>query len=163
MKVRPVAGACPHCSVERVWDIQFPCGACVRIQLAKDRVAREEAHAAKLAHRMQLRDARIVRAKRIPRTQAETDWRMAVGRITHTAIKCGLLPEPLDCRCVDCGRQADCYDHRDYSRPLDVEPVCIACNGHRHRGLMPASKTTADFRQGSERYGFERAPQQQAA
>lgn len=30
--------------------------------------------------------------------------------------------------CVDCGKPAQCYDHRDYSKPLDVEPVCTSCN-----------------------------------
>lgn len=28
--------------------------------------------------------------------------------------------------CVDCGKPAQCYGHRDYSKPLDVEPVCKA-------------------------------------
>lgn len=36
---------------------------------------------------------------------------------------------PLDGQlCADCARPAQCYDHRDYSRPLDVEPVCFSCN-----------------------------------
>jgi len=30
--------------------------------------------------------------------------------------------------CVDCGRPAKCYDHRDYAKPLDVSPVCVRCN-----------------------------------
>lgn len=30
--------------------------------------------------------------------------------------------------CVDCGKRATCYDHRDYARPLDVDPVCDSCN-----------------------------------
>ena len=33
--------------------------------------------------------------------------------------------------CVDCGRLAEMYDHRYYSRPLDVEPVCRGCNRRR--------------------------------
>lgn len=37
--------------------------------------------------------------------------------------------------CVDCGRPAKVYDHRDYSRPLDVEPVCKGCNKKRGPGL----------------------------
>jgi uncharacterized OB-fold protein len=42
--------------------------------------------------------------------------------------KCGRLAHPSTQECVDCGRTAECYDHRDYGRPLDVEPVCRACN-----------------------------------
>ena len=30
--------------------------------------------------------------------------------------------------CVDCGNGADVYDHRDYSRPLQVAAVCHSCN-----------------------------------
>lgn len=44
------------------------------------------------------------------------------------AIKAGALPSPRGMACTDCGGVADRYDHRDYSRPLDVAPVCIRCN-----------------------------------
>lgn len=45
------------------------------------------------------------------------------------AIKKGDLPK-LDgtIACVDCGKPACDYDHRDYSKPLQVEPVCRSCN-----------------------------------
>lgn len=33
--------------------------------------------------------------------------------------------------CVDCGRRALVYEHRDYARPLDVDPVCDPCNRRR--------------------------------
>lgn len=33
--------------------------------------------------------------------------------------------------CVDCGRAAKEYDHRDYTKPLDVVPVCGSCNAKR--------------------------------
>ena len=33
--------------------------------------------------------------------------------------------------CVDCGKPAAHYDHRDYKRPLEVEPVCRSCNRKR--------------------------------
>lgn len=46
-------------------------------------------------------------------------------------IRQGLLPKAKDCFCVDCGDPAFDYDHRDYNRPLDVQPVCRACNGRR--------------------------------
>ncbi len=34
-------------------------------------------------------------------------------------------------RCVDCGKKAGHYDHRDYNQPLDVQPVCESCNCRR--------------------------------
>lgn len=38
-------------------------------------------------------------------------------------------------KCVDCGRPADRWDHRDYRKPLEVEPVCRSCNWYRARAL----------------------------
>ena len=56
----------------------------------------------------------------------------AVGK----AVKAGMLPR-LDgsIPCVDCGTPAANYDHRDYLKPLDVQPVCRSCNCRRGRGL----------------------------
>ena len=43
---------------------------------------------------------------------------------------------PSQTPCIDCGATATCYDHRDYSKPWAVEPVCDRCN--KLRG--PATK-----------------------
>lgn len=43
----------------------------------------------------------------------------------------GALPDPKTMPCADCGGAAIEYDHRDYNRPLDVEPVCRRCNLRR--------------------------------
>ena len=29
---------------------------------------------------------------------------------------------------MDCGAPARHYDHRDYNKPLEIEPVCVRCN-----------------------------------
>lgn len=44
------------------------------------------------------------------------------------AIRDGDLPSASACQCVDCGAQAHDYDHRDYARPLAVDPTCRRCN-----------------------------------
>lgn len=44
------------------------------------------------------------------------------------AIARGDLRPPTDFACDDCGRPAEMYDHRDYSKPLEVRPVCRGCN-----------------------------------
>lgn len=58
--------------------------------------------------------------------------RKAVQSFAHNvvgkAIRLGLLKKPSDFQCADCGKPAECYDHRDYSKPLDVQPVCCSCN-----------------------------------
>jgi hypothetical protein len=60
-------------------------------------------------------------------------------RAVTAAVRSGALPQ-LDgsVECVDCGRPAKCYEHRDYSRPLDVEPVCVSCNKNRGTAKWPA-------------------------
>lgn len=47
------------------------------------------------------------------------------------AIAAGRIPPISGQSCVDCGAKAMIYDHRDYSRPLDVVPVCVRCNALR--------------------------------
>ena len=62
----------------------------------------------------------------------------AVGSRAHGLVakarKEGLLPH-LDgsIACADCGKPAAVYDHRDYSKPMNVDPVCRSCN--RKRGM----------------------------
>lgn len=61
------------------------------------------------------------------------------------AIRHGDLPR-LDgsVGCVDCGNPAAEYDHRDYKKPMDVEPVCRACNQARGPGLHRDPTETAE-------------------
>jgi hypothetical protein len=47
------------------------------------------------------------------------------------AKKDGQLKPATDFDCVDCGNPAIEYDHRDYSKPLQVDPVCRGCNVRR--------------------------------
>ncbi len=53
------------------------------------------------------------------------------------AIRRGELKSLWDGKtaCVDCGKPAIYYDHRDYGEPLDVEPVCASCNSNRGPAL----------------------------
>lgn len=52
-------------------------------------------------------------------------------RAVKSAIKHGRLAPPTDFACVDCGKPATAYEHRDYNKPLEVEPVCRPCNARR--------------------------------
>lgn len=51
--------------------------------------------------------------------------------LVSRAIRDGVLVHPSKLHCVDCGKQACEYDHRDYNKPLQVEPVCRSCNLNR--------------------------------
>lgn len=57
--------------------------------------------------------------------------RERAGGIVSSAVKNGALPRVKTLKCVDCGEPAQCYDHRDYSKPLDVVPTCYGCNAKR--------------------------------
>lgn len=47
------------------------------------------------------------------------------------AIQTGMLRSAVGQQCVDCGVAAEVLDHRDYEKPLDVDPVCKSCNSRR--------------------------------
>ncbi len=50
----------------------------------------------------------------------------------------GIIVDPRSKLCTDCGEQARFYDHRDYSKPMMVEPVCWSCNIRRGPGIYQA-------------------------
>jgi len=53
------------------------------------------------------------------------------------AVKLGLFPPATYFECSDCGDRANCYDHRNYYKPLAVDPVCKGCNSRRGVGFPP--------------------------
>lgn len=62
-------------------------------------------------------------------------WQFDKAEVTHklvrAAIKRGELKPIKGQLCTDCGAPAKDYDHRDYSKPLEVDPVCRSCNLNR--------------------------------
>lgn len=51
--------------------------------------------------------------------------------------------------CLDCGvNRAVAYDHRDYSKPLEVQPVCHSCNLKRGPAVLssPVPRNDRDAR-----------------
>lgn len=62
------------------------------------------------------------------------EWQRA-KQLAHVevnkAVRVGRLPPARGQTCADCGGLACEYDHRDYSRPLDVAAVCHPCNVRR--------------------------------
>lgn len=65
----------------------------------------------------------------------------AVQRVKY-AVKRGELADlKMDyVKCTDCDNRATVYDHADYRKPLEVEPVCRSCNIQRGPAL-PFSET----------------------
>ena len=71
-------------------------------------------------------------------TANERTWRRWAYRTFTSAMRRNVLPDPKKLRCTDCGKQAHGYDHRDYSKPLEVQPTCTSCNHRRGKGWSPA-------------------------
>jgi hypothetical protein len=63
----------------------------------------------------------------------------------NQAVKKGLLPHVSTLICVDCGKPAQCYEHRDYNKPLEVVPTCKGCNIRRGPAI-PLNQETNDTR-----------------
>jgi len=59
-----------------------------------------------------------------------TGVRAAISAVSK-AVRVGLLAPVKTLFCVDCEKPAECYDHRDYNKPIDVVPVCRKCNFQR--------------------------------
>lgn len=76
-----------------------------------------------------------VRARNAARNYIPNNDNQKARAITNCAVRVGFLPDPRDFLCVDCNRPAECYDHRDYNKPLEVEPVCRPCNSSRGAGI----------------------------
>lgn len=61
-------------------------------------------------------------------SDAVSAMRAKVSRLVARAVAHGDIPRALNFSCVDCGAPAVEYDHRHYTFPLDVAPVCRSCN-----------------------------------
>lgn len=61
----------------------------------------------------------------------EPDLQTRAHSAVATAIRNGELLPASAHQCQDCGAQASQYDHRNYSQPLAVDPVCAGCNVRR--------------------------------
>lgn len=55
----------------------------------------------------------------------------AAYRELWRAKRDGRVGNVLGKLCMDCQAPASVWDHRDYSRPLDVDAVCWSCNNRR--------------------------------
>jgi len=64
-------------------------------------------------------------------TQGRVQWAV------QKALRSGELLPLRHQYCVDCGAPATEYDHRDYSKPIEVDPVCHRCNKLRGPALLP--------------------------
>ncbi len=63
--------------------------------------------------------------------------RRAYDLVRDAIYRHGTLRKPTSYDYMDCGEPAECFDHRDYTKPLQVDPVCNQCNIERGSGYPP--------------------------
>lgn len=51
----------------------------------------------------------------------------------NKAVASGAMPKASECECLECGEKAAEYHHEDYSKPLDVVPLCTKCHGAKRK------------------------------
>ena len=64
-------------------------------------------------------------------SKPKRDGQAQAASKVNRAVKKGILPHISTLICVDCGKTAQCYEHRDYNKPLEVVPTCKSCNTRR--------------------------------
>lgn len=67
----------------------------------------------------------------------------AAHQAVSAAVRRGELQPARERACVDCGKPARDYEHRDYSKPLDVQPTCRSCNIRRGPAIWRPEPTEA--------------------
>lgn len=75
------------------------------------------------------------------------------ARVVDEAIRYGQLQKASKYRCVDCQEAAVEYDHRDYRKPLAVDPVCRRCNLRRGYAIPKDGFVPEIFELGTVPYG----------
>jgi len=83
---------------------------------------------------------------------APLNGKTIAGLLVTKAKQDGILPYAKDCVCVDCGEPACDMDHRDYNKPLVVDPVCRRCNLRRGPAIPLVGAFRTSVRMGSRPY-----------
>jgi hypothetical protein len=116
--------ACPRCA-EPMFSRKLTtiCNECQRRLESERRALQREA----------LRKLGLVTpAVRPPAATYQQAQRRAIALVSNAKMNGKLAYLDGTILCVDCKRKpATIYEHRDYSKPLEVEPVCHYCNVRR--------------------------------
>lgn len=79
------------------------------------------------------RKAQRQKAKSTKRYQQNNPRKTKAHRAVNDAIRRGHLPPVHTQTCNECGAQAEHYHHEDYTRRLDVTPLCRQCHESKHQ------------------------------
>lgn len=71
---------------------------------------------------------RARRIRDVRRAQAARPLAHKARQLIGQLVKSGKLQPATSFSCTDCASPATDYDHRDYTKPIEVVPVCHRCN-----------------------------------
>jgi hypothetical protein len=80
--------------------------------------------------------------------RARATGRAQAAKAIAEAIRSGRLAPAHSQPCADCEAAAQCYDRRDYNKPLEVAPVCFRCNCRRGSAIPLRGAITALVNEG---------------
>jgi hypothetical protein len=110
----------------------IPSGDEILAQLGKRGVSAAPRKPKRARHEMSDRDKKhFAYLKRVPEVRP---LMIKATQAIQNEIARGRMQKASAFACVDCGGQARDWDHRDYTKPLEVEPVCRSCNKKRGPG-----------------------------
>jgi len=118
---------CRVCGSSTRYKSNNKCVACARARAAKpeNRAATKEW----LRNTEEGREA-VRRGNRV-RYLRDREKHLARSKV-KVYVDRGKIPKATDCKCADCNVQAQEYHHEDYSKALDVIPLCKPCHIKRH-------------------------------
>lgn len=74
-------------------------------------------------------------------TTQKTAYRIICGLIKYHG-----MPKASEMPCLDCGKDAEVYDHRDYLKPYEFESVCYKCNYKRGKAKNLIKQTGVNMK-----------------
>jgi Bacillus phage endonuclease len=87
--------------------------------------------------------AKTARGKEVQKTgktnyRSKFPERIRAKNLVHYYVRKGKIPHVSTCIC-SCGNQATDYHHPDYSKPLEIVPLCRSCHLQVHREMIQSS------------------------
>lgn len=134
---------CPHCGITKPIELFETAkntlsgyrARCLACGVKRDREYRSKNPERKRKQALGKREtywSSSEKRKRGPRSHARDPVKDKARRALREAVRYGLIAKPSSCQ--DCSGEGQLHGHHtDYSKPFDVEWLCTACHGRRHR------------------------------
>ena len=106
-----------------------------KIKIAEDQRGYQQSHKVELAKKRQTPRGKKLRNKSCKKYREEHIEEVRCRSILNEAVRCGKIKRPNTCESCfkECKPEGH---HEDYSRPFDVDWLCIECHKRLHREVL---------------------------